>query len=230
MLITDLSGVYREEGFEAALQAAGVSYDYLDMGGLEGTCCYLDSEAGKVLREKLEASKDEKLRFIDSGDYHYISALLAEKVSGGPFTLVLMDNHPDNQQPEFEGMLSCGSWAGAIGNPLLEKVVIFGPEGYMKSMAELRQAVCGVNRVYISLDKDIMSKQYARTDWSQGSFTLEEVKEALLAIKEAAREIIAVDVCGELPRSKGGKEEDFELNLRTNLELVRFINESIFRC
>lgn len=230
MLITDLSGVYREEDFLAALDDAGAAYALSDLRGLEGTSCYLDPESGEVLRRELARHSGEKLRFIDSGDYHYISALFADMVAGGQFTLVLMDNHPDNQEAEFPGMLSCGSWTGAIDNPLLEKVVIFGPEGFIRDVTSLRKQLSGASRAYISLDKDIMSADYSRTDWSQGEFSLDEIKEALRAVKQEAGEIIAVDVCGELSASKGGRQEDFDVNLCTNMELVRFIQGEILGC
>lgn len=230
MLIIDLSGVYREEAFASALDAASKDYVMLDLRKLEGTSCYLGEDSGRILRRELAPYSEEKLRFIDSGDYHYLSALLAEMLYEGPFTMVLLDNHPDNQEPEFPGMLSCGSWAGAIGNPLLEKVVIFGPEGCLRDIPSLRKEVRGSGRVYISLDKDIMSRDYARTDWSQGEFTLNDVKDALLAVSEEAGEIVAVDVCGEISRAKGGREEDFGLNLRTNMELMRFISEELLGC
>ncbi len=56
-------------------------------------------------------------------------------------------------------------------------------------------------RVYVSLDKGILAREWARTDWSQGTHTLEQVKQMLTRIMEGT-EVAAMDICGEISPSK----------------------------
>ena len=107
-------------------------------------------------------------------------------------------------------------------NALLRDVVTIGPPGcgneVPREWLEQRRG----ERVYVSLDKDIMDRAYARTDWTQGGHTLEDVEKELGRLAEAV-EIVAVDICGELAPSKGAAPEDLRINRETNTELYRFI-------
>ena len=208
-LITDFSHVYEDEGF--AVPGAIV----LDLSGIEGTSCYCSAV------EEIEAKLPEslpRLRWIDSGDYHYMTYILAGREKE-PFHLLLLDNHPDNQDPAFGGILSCGSWVKALQehNAMLREVITIGPD-----LKDYPEGWAKGKRVYISLDKDIMSKEYARTNWSQGEFTLPKIEEI---IRKVAREgeIAAVDICGELSVSKGATPEDLRINLETNTKLLNLI-------
>lgn len=221
VLLTDFSGAYTAQGFLPWLQEqAGEQLVYADFTSLEGTCCYCDAqeEIGRGLPEELP-----RLRFLDSGDYHYMSHLLALRETE-PFHLVLLDNHPDNQEPAFGGVLSCGSWVKAMQeeNPLLESVLSIGPEGCPETLPEGWLEQRRGARVYVSLDKDIMGREWARTDWSQGTHTLEQVKQMLTRIMEGT-EVAAMDICGEISPSKGGTPEDLRINRETNIELFTHI-------
>ena len=213
-LVFHFSEAYREEGFLCWLQEAQV----LDFTGLEGSCCYCDAQARKKLEDAFPKPLP-RLRWLDSGDYHYLSHLLALRETK-PFHLVLLDNHPDNQDPAFEGVLSCGSWVKEMqeGNPWVRDVVTIGPEGFENEIPQEWLEKRRGERVYVSLDKDIMDKAYARTDWTQGGHTLEDVKKELGKLAERM-EIVAVDICGELAPSKGATPEDLRINKETNIEL-----------
>ena len=213
-LVFHFSEAYREEGFLCWLQEAQV----LDFTGLEGSCCYCDAQARKKLEDAFP-NPLPRLRWLDSGDYHYLSHLLALQETK-PFHLVLLDNHPDNQDPAFEGVLSCGSWVKEMleGNPWVRDVVTIGPEGCENEIPQEWLEKRRGERVYVSLDKDIMDKAYARTDWTQGGHTLEDVKKELGKLAERM-EIVAVDICGELTPSKGATPEDLRINKETNIEL-----------
>ena len=76
--------------------------------------------------------------------------------------------------------------------------------------------------MYVSLDKDILDRSWARTDWSQGTHTLEQVQDLLTRILEAAS-VVAVDICGELSPSKGGGPEDLRINYETNKALYTHV-------
>lgn len=218
-LITDLSGVYGEEGFIDALESSGQSFDLLDLRSLEGTFCYCDSEAADSIRKLISPWLNVPgLHWIDSGDYHYLSLFFCEAIKE-PFTLVLLDNHPDDMGPEFPGVLSCGSWAGVVRKkcPFVKDIITIGPEGERPSFGNLE------GKVYISLDKDIMDTKWARTDWSQGGFSLDEIKAIIRNVAALSDGILGIDICGELSRSQGAKDSDLETNLRTNLSLMSFI-------
>ena len=109
LLFADFTGVYAEEGFLQKLQERGVPYRRVELGDLEGTTCYCDPDAEAEISRRLVPEPGERMRWIDSGDYHYVTKILAAREQA-PFTLVLVDNHPDDQAPAFGGVLSCGSW------------------------------------------------------------------------------------------------------------------------
>ena len=218
-LICDFSGAYEAQGFLPWVEENGLGVEVLSFKGLEGTSCYCDPEAALAIGKMLPAALPG-LRWIDSGDYHNMTHLLALRETE-PFHLLLLDNHPDNQEPAFGGVLSCGSWVKAMReeNPLLKDVLWIGPEGgdYGPWLEERRG-----ERLYISIDKDVMALQWARTDWSQGEFGLTQVKE-ILKLAMTKMDIAAIDICGETPPSKGATPEDLRINFETNTKLYNLI-------
>ena len=126
-LVFQFSGTYAEQGFMPWLEERAQGVHILDFTGLEGCCCYCDEQATAVLEEAFPEPLP-RLRWLDSGDYHYLSHLLACREKE-PFHLILLDNHPDNQDPAFGGVLSCGSWVKEMRqkNPLLRDVLSIGP-------------------------------------------------------------------------------------------------------
>ena len=113
VLIVNFSGAYEAQGFVSWLRDNGAEVTVADASGIEGTCCYCDPEAEAKIGALIPSSLP-RLRWIDSGDYHYMSYLLAMQEKE-PFHLLLLDHHPDNQAPAFgEEMLSCGSWVKSL--------------------------------------------------------------------------------------------------------------------
>lgn len=224
VLACDFSGVYRQEGFLAWLEQ-DCALTLLDFSSLEGTSCYCSREAEERIVAKLEGRLPRE-RWIDSGDFHYMSHLLALKETE-PFHLLLLDNHTDDQPAAFGGILSCGSWVKAMkdGNPMLKDVLTIGPEGCEREIPETWLEKMRGENIYVSLDKDIMDRAWARTDWTQGSYSLENVLGMLGRLFSAGCRIIAVDICGELPQAKGATEEELEINRDTNIELHIFISK-----
>ena len=226
VLIADMSGVYGTQRLPEALEAAGIRFKLLDFKDMEGTSCYCSPASETFLREHLPEPLPP-VRWIDSGDYHYLSCILAS-LQKAPFHFVLLDNHPDNQDSAFGPVLSCGNWMKRLeGNPFLRSSVTIGPEGCEAPDLDEWMAERSGERLYISLDKDIMGKDFARTDWSQGSYTLDEVKGLLEMMLCGPMECVAVDICGELSDAKGAGERDRAVNLATNLELLKTINNHI---
>lgn len=238
MRILDFSGVYREREYTFPEGA-----EYLDLRSIEGTSCYCDDAAQEAIRKRcpVVAGHDGAvgLNFIDSGDYHYVTALHCAGLQER-FNLLLLDNHPDMQEPAFGNILSCGGWVRKMlqENPYLNKVLIVGidpslagetagfpgrvtvftreetniPEKLKSWLSALQEPL------YISIDKDVLARGYASTDWDQGTMTLDTMKQVLESIK--GTRILGIDICGELPANKCGGEEDFALNNRTNHVLL----------
>lgn len=82
-------------------------------------------------------------------------------------------------------------------------------------------------RIYISIDKDALSTDYAATNWDQGSLSLEHMKAIIEALAQGHK-IIGIDICGERARDFAGDEhhtvqEADSLNDRTNRELAEFL-------
>lgn len=227
MMAFNFSDAYREQGFLAwARQQAAGGFLLADCTDVEGCTCYCDAPAAREIEARLPAVLPP-VRWLDSGDYHYLSFLLSLREKE-PFHLVLLDNHPDDQEPAFGGVISCGSWVREIRekNPMLRDVVSIGPEGEGYRIPEGWIEKRRGERVYISLDKDIMGKAWARTDWSQGEATLQDVQEMLSGLMEGM-EVAALDICGELSAAKGATPEDLRINFETNIDLYRFIENHL---
>ena len=222
VLLVDILGVYEAQGFTSWLEMSGIPYVEAPVRGTEGTHCYCDGEAEEALL-KAVGRADAGVRFIGSGDYHYLTCLLAQGISK-PFSLVLMDNHPDNQEPALGDVLSCGGWVKDLQNrcPALEEVLTIGPEGCPQDIPEGWLEERKGRDVYVSLDKDIMGPQYAVTGWSQGRRSLDDVKGMLERILTSGVNVLAVDVCGET-----APECCQAVNLDANKEILTTITNNI---
>lgn len=219
VLIVKLSGAYDQEQF--TVPGAYV----VDLQDVEGTSCYCTA-IPDIMARLPEALP--RVRFLDSGDYHYMSHLLAGRETE-PFHLVLLDHHPDNQEPAFGGVLSCGCWVKTMQqeNPLLKSVLTLGPEDCPETVPDGWLEERRGERLYVSLDKDIMDRRWARTDWTQGTHTLEQVKGILARLLETGQ-VVALDICGEIQESKGATPEDLRINKETNIELYKLITNFFY--
>ncbi len=220
----------------------------VDCRDISGTSCYCTPAAREEIVRRIAPLPLHAVHFLDSGDYHYLSRLWTERI-GKPYALVLLDHHPDLQEPAFPGLMSCGGWVRDVleGDPWCRKVLVAGvdpslvPEpapfsGRVRILDERHSDAASVEAalpfledlpVYLSIDKDILSPQWARTDWTQGSMSLDELC-ALIRLAATGRGVIGADVCGELSPGKGGRPSDFARNARTNGKLLSFL-EGILR-
>ena len=217
MVYMDFSGQYE-----------GCDGEYVDCRSIQGTNCYCDDIAKEELRQKIASFGPEGVHFIDSGNYHYVSLLWLEKIEED-FALVLFDNHPDMQPPSFGDITSCGGWVKeAIETlPHLKRVYMVGVDEEL--LMELEPLPEVVHRglpqeedlpIYISLDKDVLSCEYARTDWSQGQMELSELLNIIRGLLTNYR-IIGVDICGE--KKDNATEEDLRINQSTNEALIEIL-------
>ena len=188
------SGIYSQENF--------LDGTVLDFSALEGTECYCSAESAAAIRSALAPYGPGGIHWIDSGDYHYTSLFIQELITE-PYSLVLFDNHPDDQPGAFgSDLLSCGGWVAEV-----------------RRLPNWRS---DADAVYISIDKDVLSRDYARTNWDQGDMTLDGL---FFAIKDISlkHRIIGVDVCGELTLLKGACSEDVSINSETNRRIQEFL-------
>lgn len=180
-----------------------------DFSRLEGTCCYCSAESAAQIRDAIEDQPLEAIHMIGTGDYHYISLFWLERINED-FALVLFDNHPDDQPTAFGGdMLSCGSWvAHARALPSCKGDVWIRQTDDLRGIPE-----CGLP-LYISVDLDVLSPEFARTDWDQGTMILDGLCSAIAGLR-ATHRIIGADICGGITEAQGGTDTDMALNAAT---------------
>ncbi len=246
-IILDFSHIY-PEGIES--QVKGLKR--IDVSDISGTDMYCSEEAEKELSERISPYGLHGIHFLDNGNYHYMTRIFTDRIRE-PFALVLYDNHTDMQKPEFPQILSCGDWAGAAlrGNPYLKQMILAGPEQSTldEIEPELRKKLICISReeieerkvddklplikmdlpVYISIDKDVLDRSEARTNWDQGEMPLFVLEKLLLEVFEH-QPVIGVDICGECSLLEPLRElmEDEHVNKVTNDALYRFLS-SMFR-
>ena len=197
-IILNLSSLYDDESWhpEGALE--------FDLRKLEGCCCYCDKEAEDAIRQALRAQQISGVHWIDTGDYHYISRIWMESIRES-FLLALFDNHADDGEDSLgSGLLSCGNWVKSARDTL----------PYLKGDFRNTSNVPGPLPVYLSIDLDVLSPDWARTDWSQGDMSAGQLLEAVERIA-AGHRILGVDICGGLTSAKGAKASDYAINVRT---------------
>ncbi len=77
--------------------------------------------------------------------------------------------------------------------------------------------------VYLSVDKDVLSKDVVRTNWEQGSMT-EEMLFTALAVIFKETEVIGMDICGEESMHSGRFGRKIHQSDRLNQQFIHFIN------
>ena len=220
---------------------------FIDCSDLDGTVCYCDPDSESAILSRISGRMAESLHWIDSGDYHYLSALWLSRLSS-PFDLLVFDHHPDMQEPAFGGILSCGGWVRTSLEryPFLRNVLIVGINPSLEGECEgFGERVKVLNKdslkgkdpseivsslpsdgipLYVSIDKDVLSPEDARTDWDQGDMRLSFLMEALRGVFDR-KKVIGADICGEILLHKGATPEDLSVNRRTDSDMYEFFKE-----
>ncbi|SFQ32781.1 Arginase family protein [Butyrivibrio proteoclasticus] len=250
--VFNFSGIYDKESFYRRDKGSSFCGKVLDLKDISGTNCLCDD--GTMADIKKVIADAESVHFIDSGNYHYMSALMLEMVKE-PFSLVVLDHHPDMQPSMFGDILSCGSWVKDVldNNPNVRDVHIIGADRklveeldesdrhkvHFYDREEVVVSAIGSNSceqgfviklpetdypVYFSLDKDIIAKECLETNWDQGEFADLEVLEFTRALLKE-KNVIGVDICGECALDQEGI--DFEKEVAKNDQFNRAILELI---
>ena len=199
------------------------------------------------------------IHFFDNGNFHYMSKIWTDRINE-PFSLIVFDHHPDMQEPRFGDILSCGGWVKKVitENKFVQNIIIIGVhdrlaseileenanEHYISKISIINESSFTnfnfadsafieslASNIYISIDKDVLSTDYATTNWDQGSMSTAKLKDIIAGIANK-RKIIGIDICGERaldfsPRINGAKtvQEADEMNNRLNRELVEFFQQ-----
>lgn len=219
IIIMNFSGIYKYEQFYKNEKVT-----WLDFSNLSGKNCYCDILTERKIKDKIKNLSPQGLHFIDSGNYHYVTKFWIDKIKE-KFNLIVFDNHSDMQKPAFNGLLSCGSWIAQSleNNPYIEKAILLGISKEQKSILDKKykeKLFCMDSEqirlndfshapeldnqypVYISIDKDVLSRRIIETNWSQGDMKLVELKNILHGIIPK-RKIIGIDLCGECVNENG---------------------------
>jgi arginase family enzyme len=199
--------------------------DFSDMRGCHGYCA---DDSLRQIRKRLNARKHKRITSIGNGNFHYVTYVLLSEIRH-PFSLILFDHHTDMAPDDDVPLLSCGSWVGVALRtlPLLHRAVIIGApspnrrldddltdkvafisedEVCRSSPAEVARAVRAAlsdrpdQPLYLSVDKDVLDREHAATNWDQGSMTLPQLLDVIRELKRA-HPLAGADVCGELPLS-----------------------------
>lgn len=170
--ILNFSGIYECESFylndKGSCSCADKNIQdepiWLDLKCLHGTNCMCDDTAKEILLQRLENEVGaDGIHFIDSGNYHYVSALFTSLIKT-PFSLIVMDHHPDMQLPMFD-ILSCGGWVLDVlnNNPYVMDVHIIGADEGLISQLPKKDA----GRVSFHTINEIFG-EYSFTEDSSG--------------------------------------------------------------
>lgn len=241
--IMNFSHVYEQENFYLH-----ENINWIDCTDIKGTDCYCDDTAKKMITDKIKPYSPHSLHFIDSGNYHYVSEFWMNKIKMD-FILVVFDHHSDMQKPLFGDILTCGSWImnALEENKHLKKVVLIGIGNEQEKTigSKFRNKLACINSiqlsdektwqelsqikerlpVYISVDKDVLSKKVVDTSWDQGTMKMTELKELLHMIL-SKQEIIGIDICGENTDIVGQLYEIHNNDL-VNEKLLKFLKNSL---
>lgn len=219
----------------------------LDLSDIQETDMYCSPHACRQLKIRLSGIGPEGIHFLDNGNYHYVTRLFTEKITC-PYTLFLFDHHTDMQKPLVSGLLSCGSWARDLlmHDPNLMQLILIGPRssqirelpdklkekllyisGYELQRNTAQDEFRRIQRqfpAYISIDKDVLSSYFARTNWNQGNMSLPLLKYLIKDIFDHVP-VIGADICGEASLAQPLSElaEDIAVNRSTDDILYRFL-------
>lgn len=234
--IMNFSNIYKKENFYK-----NENINWIDCSHVNGTNCYCDEHAERTIKELIKDIEVEGIHFIDSGNYHYVSEFWMDKINEN-FNLVVFDHHSDMQKPMFGDILSCGSWIMNCldKNRYLQKVILIGVGEDEKKLInnKYKDRIVCIDKdnlkiwdyedneildypVYISIDKDVLSSEIIKTDWSQGDMDMSEL-ECILHRIIKREDIIGIDICGEC-RNELDKLADINENDWANSEILQFL-------
>lgn len=248
--VMSMSGVYDEdEYFKKLLNSCGMPEDIniIDCTDIRGTEMYCDDFACTDINERMDLHgvTEEGIHFIDNGNYHYLSYMFTRRIKY-PYELLVIDNHPDMKEPVFGPILSCGGW---VKNTLeadenLKMVYLCGVKNELITddiigdervtvLGRVNDSDFGTDRLcreselplYISVDRDVLSKKHCMTNWDQGIMTTDQLAGILKNISES-RNIIGMDICGgmDIRMLSESSDEDMSMNASVDRALLEVMS------
>lgn len=199
--------------------------EWIDFSDLEGCQGYCSIDSLRKIQTRLKKRRHRSITLIGNGNYHYVTYLLLSEIRQ-PFSLILFDHHTDLEQTGDTPLITCGSWVSIALKtlPLLNRVMIIGAHPFnQRLVTDIPDKVTIISEkdlirlstteivgsilsllpdlpIYISVDKDVLNRDNAITNWDQGSMTLRQLLDVIRELKRTRR-ILGVDICGELPLS-----------------------------
>lgn len=199
--------------------------EWIDFSDLEGCQGYCSIDSLQKIQTRLKKRRHRSITLIGNGNYHYVTYLLLSEIRQ-PFSLILFDHHTDLEQTGDTPLITCGSWVSIALKtlPLLNRVMIIGAHPFnQRLVTDIPDKVTIISEkdlirlstteivgsilsllpdlpIYISVDKDVLNRDNAITNWDQGSMTLRQLLDVIRELKRTRR-ILGVDICGELPLS-----------------------------
>lgn len=113
---------------------------------------------------------------------------------------------------------------------LREKIICISVEESEEHTAEAEIKKINLKLpAYISVDKDVLNRFNARTNWNQGNMSVTTLKKLLREVFRHQK-VIGVDICGECSLQEPFPEflEDERINDVTNQILYHFLSERRF--
>lgn len=215
--ILNFDQVYQNQNFWQSNKCEWINL--LELKSVNGYC---SSGSLRVIDKKLRKRHNKEITLIGSGNYHYVTYLLLAEIKT-PFSLVLFDNHTDMMPPPYKSLVSCGSWVlnslkqlpllkkvvvigaradlvAAVPRKITSKVAVFSTLNWQATLANEILSAIPTRDVYISIDKDVLNKSEAITNWDQGNMKLADLL-ILLKFLGRYKKVCGLDICGELPTS-----------------------------
>lgn len=240
IILLDFDGIYKEQNFYQGQDVCWINAENLD-----GTNSYCDTYAQKKIKQRLSNIAPPNISFLGSGNYHYATALLTQKISRD-YCLVLFDNHSDMQKPMFDELLSCGGWLRTAmqSQPHLKQVALVGTCSRSLHLADKSfgnkvitfpaNTIDNCDKwyinlskeihypIYISVDKDVFDEDIAKTNWDQGDLQKGDFMNAFKSITKT-HHVIGMDVCGECSITNKGSSLFHEANKKNNFANYRLM-------
>ncbi|MBR1478501.1 MAG: hypothetical protein IJ608_11150 [Lachnospiraceae bacterium] len=249
-IILDMSGAYDTDWCRGLCENDGFSYiDCKDIEGTDMYCddLAITEIMGRIRGNETEPECKiySGVHFIDSGNYHYMTRLFTGEIKAS-YNLFFFDHHTDMKPSMIPELLSCGAWALHVAerDSFIKKIIMIGPpaedvtediltwESIIYSGGKyagsdefvsdiLKGGIDFALPYYISIDKDVLGRGYADTNWSQGDMELGELFSLMEAIKKLCGGApLGIDICGELP-GKGSS-----VNESTNNKILDFLKST----
>lgn len=241
--ICSFSGIYEnQEGFPFD------EYKMISLKDISGCNGYCDPMAEKELENRLTPCSLRDIHLLDNGNYHYLTRIWLKKMRGA-FELLVFDHHTDMQPSALLPVLSCGNWIlECLKDETLDlkRVWLIGPQrdAYERIEEEVKEKIVFISQeeadaftedtkkslmqkkanypMYISIDKDVLSKKVLETNWDQGSMSTETLLKWLMFFREQYR-IEGIDICGETENGMKGEKK----GVLVNNEIINCMKDAI---